>query len=74
MVDTTACHKMLLIFDNVTNSAQPEISWNLRFLIAPTFYSKTCELVRSFVIATRYLKSFTEFKWHSKTKSLLNTE
>ena len=26
MVDITACHKMLLIFDNVTNSAQPEIS------------------------------------------------
>ena len=46
MIDITACLKMLLTFDNVTNSAQLEISWNFSFLLAPTL-SKTYELVRS---------------------------
>ena len=38
MIDTPAFHKMLLIFNNVTNTAQPKFSWDFWFLIAPMLY------------------------------------
>ena len=62
---------MSLILDYFTSGAQPITSWSFGFGIPAPFNFKGWELDHIFVIAFRYLESFTKSRYVSKWKPFL---